>query len=102
MSDAIKMLDAAIQDVDSDIRSDMQDAEETGENVEAGRYEVVLMYYEAQAIRATVIEQQAEIERLREALQTIVDAEPPSDIWTGHYGIMAIRLHAKHALGATQ
>lgn len=71
MSDAIKMLDAAIQDVDSDIRSDMEDAEETGEHVEVGRYEVVLMYYEAQAIRATVIEQQAEIERLRGLLGTV-------------------------------
>lgn len=73
MSDAIKMLDAAIQDVDSDIRSDMEDAEETGEHVEVGRYEVVLMYYEAQAIRATVIEQQADIERLRGVVRDLLD-----------------------------
>ena len=73
MSDAIKMLDAAIQDVDSDIRSDMEDAEETGEHVEVGRYEVALMYYDAQAIRATVIEQQAEIERLRGIVRELIE-----------------------------
>lgn len=71
MSDAIRMLDAAIRDVDYDIRADMEDAEHTGEHVEAERYEVVLMYHEAQTIRATVIEQQAEIERLRELLGTV-------------------------------
>ena len=53
-------------------------------------------------LATTVIEQKVEIERLREALRLIVEEEPTSDIWVGHYGIRAIKLHAKDALGAAQ
>lgn len=55
----------------------------------------------APSLAATVIEQQAEIERLREALRQIADTEPPSEIWMGTYGLRAVRLSARAALDAT-
>lgn len=64
-ADEIAALHDAIASVESDMASDLEDAEETGERVDLYEYEVTLPYSTAVALDATVTAQQREIERLR-------------------------------------
>lgn len=51
---ARRILDDAISSVEDDMRADMEDAEDTGEHVDVGQYEIVLSYETAQTIRAAL------------------------------------------------
>lgn len=51
---ACRILDDAISSVEDDMRADLEDAEDTGEHVDVGQYEVVLSYETAQTIRAAL------------------------------------------------